>query len=149
MLPAVRVRGTCHVYQAVDLGFAVDLSRAEQIFAGDQLSQHFKKPRRAPEAQQLQRHSFRIAQGGFPVQIGAFRSEGPVEIVLWEFGAATIAYQIPIDCDYDELVGLCDSLWAHGEPHGAANGITAQVTSAGMNASAGARMNNGRFAAAG
>ena len=114
-LPAVRVRGTCHVYQAVDLGFAVDLSRAEQIFAGEQLSQHFKKPRRAPEAQQLQRHSFRIAQGGFPVQIGAFRSEGPVEVVLWEFGAATIAYQIPIDCEYEALVGLCDALWDNAE----------------------------------
>src|SRR3982074_3666995 len=35
------------------------------------------------------------------------------------------------------------------EPHGAAKGITAHVTSAGMNESAGARMNSGRFAADG
>src|SRR5688572_4835202 len=37
----------------------------------------------------------------------------------------------------------------HGESHGAANGMTAQVTSAGMNARAGASTNNGRFAADG
>ncbi len=109
----MRVVGTCHVYQAVDLGFAVDLSRAEQILAGDQLSRHFKKPRRAPEAQQLPRHSFRIAQGGFPVQVGAFRSEGPVEVALWEFGAASFGYRIPIDCELSELVPLCDALWDH------------------------------------
>jgi hypothetical protein len=80
------------VYLSVDLGFAIDLTRAEQIFSADQIQQNFKKPRRAPEAQQLQRHSLRVAQSGFPVQVGNFASEGPVEIVLWEFGAATIVW---------------------------------------------------------
>jgi plasmid stabilization system protein ParE len=111
----VRVRGTCHVYQAVDLGFAVDLARAEQILARDQIQQNFKKPRRAPEAQQLQRHSLRVAQSGFPVEIGAFRSEGPVEVVIWEFGAATMAYSIPIDAALADLVSLSDHLWDHPE----------------------------------
>lgn len=109
----MRVRGTCHVYQAVDLGFALDLARAEQILARDQIQQNFKKPRRAPEAQQLQRHSLRVAQSGFPVEIGAFRSEGPVEVVLWEFGAATMAYSIPIDAELADLVSLSDLLWDH------------------------------------
>jgi hypothetical protein len=111
----VRVRGTCHVYQAVDLGFAIDLARAEQILARDQIQQNFKKPRRAPEAQQLQRHSLRVAQSGFPVEIGVFRSEGPVEVVLWEFGAATMAYSIPIDAQLTQLISLSDLLWDHAE----------------------------------
>jgi hypothetical protein len=111
----VRVQGTCHVYQSTDLGFAIDLARAEQILAADQIQQNFKKPRRAPEAQQLQRHSLRVAQSGFPVDIGSFRSEGPVEIVLWEFGAATIVYSIPIDASLAELVPLSDLLWDHAE----------------------------------
>jgi hypothetical protein len=100
------------VYQAVDLGFAIDLGRAEQILAGDQkIQQTFKKPRRAPEAHQLQRHSLRIAQSGFPVEVGAMRTEGPVEIVLWEFGAASICYRIPIDAALADLVPLADLLW--------------------------------------
>jgi hypothetical protein len=107
----VRVRGTCHVYLAVDLGFAIDLAHAERILAADQIQQNFKKPRRAPEAQQLQRHSTRVAQSGFPVEVGKFRSQGPVEIVLWEFGAATIKYEIPLDCEYIDLVALSDQLW--------------------------------------
>jgi hypothetical protein len=49
------------------------------------------------------------------VDIGSFRSEGPVEIVLWEFGAATIAYSIPIDASLAELVPLSDLLWDHAE----------------------------------
>ena len=107
----MRVRGTCYVYQALDLGFAIDLAHVDRILAGDQIQQNFKKPRRAPEAQQLQRHSSRVAQSGFPVEVGSFRTEGPVEIVVWEFGAATIAYQIPIDVELAELVTLSDLLW--------------------------------------
>src|ERR1035437_9337806 len=41
------------------------------------------------------------------------------------------------------------SMTPHREPHGAANGITAHVMNAGTNESTGARMNSGRFAAAG
>jgi hypothetical protein len=110
-LGLVRVRGTCHVYQSVDLGFAIDLGRAEQTLAADQIQRNFKKPRRAPEAHQLQRHSLRVAQSGFPVEIGKFRSDGPVEIVLWEFGAATI----PIETTLAELVTLSDLLWDHAD----------------------------------
>lgn len=111
----MRVRGTCHVYQAIDLGFAVDLTRAEQILATDQLRQHFKKPRRAPEPKQLQRRSLRVAQGGSPIALGAFRTAAAVEIVLWEFGAATIGYEIPIDATLTELVALSDLLWDQPE----------------------------------
>ncbi len=111
----MRVRGTCHVYQALDLGFAIDLARADQILAADQIQQNFKKPRLAPEAQQLQRHSSRVAQSGFPVEIGAFRTEGPVEIVLWEFGAVSIDYRVPIDVELADLVSLSDLLWDNAD----------------------------------
>jgi hypothetical protein len=112
----VRVLGTCHVYQAIDLGFAIDLGHAERIISEDQkIQQTFKKPRRATEAAQLQRHSLRLAQSGFPVEVGSFRSEGPVEIVLWEFGAATIGYRIPIDGRLSDLVPLSDLLWDNAE----------------------------------
>ena len=103
------------MYQALDLGFAIDLAKAESILAADQIQRNFKKPRRAPEAYQLQRHSARVAQSGFPVEIGAFRTEGPVEIVIWEFGAATIGYRVPIDAELADLVMLSDQLWDHAE----------------------------------
>lgn len=109
----MRILGTGHVYQAIDLGFAIDLERAERLMSVDPIQQTFKRPRRATEASQLQRHSLRLAQSGFPVEIGKFRTVGPVDIVLWEFGAATIAYQIPIDAQLSDLVGLSDQLWDH------------------------------------
>ncbi len=103
------------MYQAIDLGFAIDLARAEGLLSVDPIQQNFKRPRRATEASQLPRHSLRVAQSGFPIQIGDFRTEGPVEIVLWEFGAATIGYRIPIDGTLDTLVPLSDQLWDHVE----------------------------------
>ncbi len=101
------------MYQAIDLGFAIDLEHAERLLSVDPIQQTFKKPRRATEAAQLQRHSLRTSQSGFPVQIGHFRTEGPVDIVLWEFGAATIGYKIPIDAALTDLVSLSDQLWDH------------------------------------
>ena len=111
----MRVRGTCHVYLAVDLGFAIDLGRAERIFAAEQIQQNFKKPKRAPEAAQLRRHSLRVAQSGFPVDVGGWRTDGPVEVVLWEFGACTFDYQIAVDADLADLVPLSDLLWDNAE----------------------------------
>ena len=107
----MRVRGTCHAYFAVDLGFGVDLARAEKLVASDSLRQTFKRPRRAPEAAQLRRHSLRVAQSGFPIEIGGWKTDGAVEVVVWEFAAATIDYRIQIDGELDELITLADLLW--------------------------------------
>src|SRR5204862_3850919 len=43
------------------------------------------------------------------------RTEGPVEVVLWEFGAASICYRIPIDGMLADLVPLADLLWDNPE----------------------------------
>lgn len=107
----MRVRGTCHAYFAVDLGFGVDLVRAEKLVAAESLRQTFKRPRRAPEAARLRRHSLRLAQSGFPIEIGGWKTDGAVEVVLWEFAAATIDYRIQIDGELDELITLSDLLW--------------------------------------
>ena len=103
------------MYLAIDVGFAVDLGRAEHILAAEQLPQGFKKPRRAPEPAQLRRHSARVSQSGDSVCVGRFRSEPAVEIAVWEFGAASIRYRIPLDAELAELAVLSDSLWDNQE----------------------------------
>ena len=107
----MRVKGVCHAYFAVDLGFGVDLARAEKAIAAESLRQTFKRPRRAPEAAQLRRHSLRVAQSGFPIEIGGWKTDSAVEVVVWEFAAATIDYRIPIDAELGDLVALADLLW--------------------------------------
>jgi len=111
----MRVSGTCHVYFTLDIGFAVELSRVESLLAEEQLGQSFKRPRRAPEASQLPRHSTRMLQRGVGMTIGRFATDPSVEITIWEFGAATVAYRVAIDNELDELVPLADQLWDHPE----------------------------------
>jgi hypothetical protein len=105
------VRGTCRVYFAIDLGFAIDLTRVEHALAPGPLQQTFKKPRRAPEPAQLARRSARVTQEAQPIEIGAFRTAATAEVTLWEFGAATITYRIAIDAGFSELAALSDALW--------------------------------------
>lgn len=107
----MRVRGTCHAYFAVDLGFGVDLARAEKVIATEAMRQTFKRPRRAPEAAQLRRTSLRVVQAAAPIELGGWRTEATVEIVVWEFAAATIDYRIAVDGELAELVTLSDLLW--------------------------------------
>lgn len=107
----MRVHGVCHVYLATDLGFAIDVARAEHMLGRDQIAQNFRRPRLVPEPAQLQRHSFRVAQPGAQVQVGAFGTRAAVEITLWEFGAATFRYQIPVDHELPALIPLSDALW--------------------------------------
>lgn len=107
----MHVRGACHVYLAVDIGFAIDLGSADRLLASRQIVQTFRKPRRAPEPGQLARRALRVAQSGSPVSIGPFITEPTVEIALWEFGAVAIRYAIPIDTELTGLVALSDMLW--------------------------------------
>jgi hypothetical protein len=111
----MRVTGTCHVYFAFDIGFAVALQHAEELLAEPKIGKVFKRPRRAPEAAQLPRHATRMTQAGTIIALGAFATDGNVELTLWEFGAATVAYAIPLDAPLDALISLADALWDHHE----------------------------------
>jgi hypothetical protein len=99
------------VYLAVDIGFAIDLGKADRLLTSGQIVQNFKKPRRAPEPGQLARRALRVALSGSPVSIGSFVTEAAVEIALWEFGAVAIRYRIPVDTELAGLVPLSDMLW--------------------------------------
>jgi hypothetical protein len=103
------------VYFAFDIGFAVGLSDADTLLAEPKIGTVFKRPRRAPEAAQLPRHATRVTQAGTSIALGAFRTDGNVELTLWEFGAATVAYSVPLDAPLETLVTLADTLWDHPE----------------------------------
>jgi hypothetical protein len=109
----MHVTGTCHIYFAFDVGFAVELAQVERLVAEDKLGQAFKRPRRAPEAAQLPRHSARVTQRGSGITVLGFETNRNVEITVWEFGAATVAYRAPINAELASLVGLADELWDH------------------------------------
>jgi hypothetical protein len=109
----MRVTGTCHIYFTFDIGFAVGLAHVERLVAEDKLGQAFKRPRRAPEASQLPRHSARLMQRGATIAIETFLIDPNVEITIWEFGAATVAYRARVDAELTELVTLADELWDH------------------------------------
>ena len=110
----MRVRGTCHVLLAFDLGFAIDLDRAEARIRDDKLREQFANPRRAPEAARPRsRHPLRVSQPGAPVVVGARATEPDVRVMMYEFAAAVVAYRIPVEGELDELVALANELWDH------------------------------------
>ena len=112
----VRVRGICHVYLAVDIGFGIHLGTAERLLSNNPIQLSLKRPRRAPEPAQFERGSARVSQAGTSVDLGhGFHTEDTVEIALYEFGAATIGYRISLDSELERLVLLSDSLWDNKE----------------------------------
>ena len=107
----MRVRGTCHVILAYELGFAIDLSRAEALLGA--APRPFKRPRRVPEAARLRNPPLALTQISRPVELTGHRTDEAVSVLVWDLGALSLSYSIPIDGTLDDLVTLSDALWGH------------------------------------
>lgn len=88
--------GEIYLYQAYDVAFQIDLVRAERS-----LQQGIERPQLAKERRQPQWFGYdpppvRITQSVAPIALAGFESDPAVEITLWDFGAVSVAYRLPI-----------------------------------------------------
>lgn len=92
---------------AYDVGMGIDLDAAQRVLSGmvkrEELSHH---QRRGPAYLQFSPPPLRVDQPGPPVSLGGpsasaepatpRQTVGPVELTLFDFGAISVAYQIPL-----------------------------------------------------
>jgi hypothetical protein len=107
----MRVRGSCYVILAHDVGFAIDLVKAESALRAELQGLQFKNPRRVPEAARLRTPPLRMVQAGGSVAVGEHRTDEAVTLMLHEFGGASVVYRIPIAGELESLVAMSDLLW--------------------------------------
>lgn len=112
-------RGACVAMFAYDVGFAVDLDAAEGRIASradvDGHRETILHRRRAPryfEYRPLPLAVTRAWRGG---RVAGFEVPPLVEMTVWDFGAVSVAYSVPLSCGFERLLDLADGLYENEE----------------------------------
>src|SRR5438477_1963091 len=84
--------GACHILFAYDIGFAIDLNHAERLITEQKHRATIRHKRRAPQSFQYQPPPLRITLSGTPIEVANTRTSEGLEIVLYDFGSASVAY---------------------------------------------------------
>jgi len=107
-------RGTCYVLFAYDIGLAIDLDVAQRRITADQQRQMLRHKRRAPYYFTYQPAPVRVTQRAASVAVGRFATEPSFDAVIYDFGAVSVQYSIPLSGTLADLRGLADELY-HNE----------------------------------
>ncbi len=104
-------KGTCYLLFAYDVARAIDLDQAERHVVAMKQREVWKHGRRAPKYFEYQPPPLRITQDVTPMVIGDYRSGANVDLVLYEFGAVSVVYTIPLGGALSALLTLSNDLY--------------------------------------
>ncbi len=102
-------RGTVYVYTAFDVGHGIDLNEAERRIRGQR--DFLKRLRRTPKYFDYQPPPVRTIQSAAPRALGRFFTANQVDLVLYDFGAVSVAHAVFVDAaSIPELIDLSIAL---------------------------------------
>jgi len=104
-------RGTCYVLFAYDIAFSIDLNLAERRIKDVTQRETIKHKRRAPQYFQYQPPPLRVTHGVESLAIGNFHTNPVVDIVLYDFGGASVVYSISLEGPLSHLLSLSHDLY--------------------------------------
>src|SRR2546430_3180599 len=96
MAPPIIAEGTCYVLFAYDVAHAFDLAAAERRLASATQRQTVKQKRRAPAFFEYDPAPLRVTEPAEALAIGEHITAPSVEFVLYDFGAVSVSYAIPL-----------------------------------------------------
>ncbi|OOO02852.1 MAG: hypothetical protein USCGTAYLOR_00913 [Chromatiales bacterium USCg_Taylor] len=105
--------GNCYALFAFDVAVAIDLDRTQRIVATERAALRHK--RRAPRYFDYQPAPLRVSEETTPLMLGAIETRSNVDLVLYDFGAVSVAYSIPLIGPFDFLLDLSETLYANAE----------------------------------
>ncbi|NIN71792.1 MAG: hypothetical protein GTO46_07635 [Gemmatimonadetes bacterium] len=108
-------RGECLVIFAYDVAPYIDLGLCERRIAATSHRQRIAKKRRALEYFEYRPAPLVVTLNAKPVRVGTRQTEPSVELVVYDFGAVTLTYSIPIQGTLSELVELSCGIYEGDE----------------------------------
>jgi len=105
----IRLEGVCQVLFAHDLALAIDLEEAERLIASAGPAperQTLKHTRHAPASFEYRPAPLRVSEPAGSMRIGRFELAPDVDVVLFDFGAVSVRYNIPFAGSLDDLRDL-------------------------------------------
>ena len=105
------VRGCCHLYYALDIGFAVDLKQCAGLIQEAREGGGFRHHARAPAYLNLRPAPVRISQTIEPIRGRTFSTEDTVTITVYDFGAVSVEYLVPFEGTFGQMAALSSDLY--------------------------------------
>ena len=91
-----------HPIFTFEVAQSIDLDQTERVLAGAERPA-FRHRGRATSLFQYRPAPLRVAVEGARLTVGRWQTDAVVDLVLFDFGAASVAYSLPVDGDLDEL----------------------------------------------
>lgn len=104
-------RGVAHLLYAYEVGQAIDLDESERRIKAMTERASLKHKRRAPRYFEYRPAPLRVIQTSEPVEFGSYRTARHVDAVLFDFGAVSVTYALPLQGGLSDLVDLSVELY--------------------------------------
>lgn len=104
-------RGVCHALFAYDVGQQIDLDAAERLITTGSQRERIRRQKRAPRYFAFEPEPLRVTQAAEALVIGAHRTQPFVDLILYDFGAVSVTYSIPLAGPLAPLVELAEELY--------------------------------------
>jgi len=106
--------GCAYALFVYDFGFAIDLNAAERLLSLE-TTQRKTIPQKRPTPSYFNYSPLPlgVTHGSAPLPIGGFRTDAAVDAVLYDFGAVSVTYRIPLTGRLGELLQLSAELYDH------------------------------------
>src|SRR5881227_129432 len=98
--PAVEpviAKGSCFPMFAYEVAQAINLDEAERRLLAGAERQTIKQKRRAPASFEYRPAPLRVTRSGEVHALGTYRTAPALELVLYDFGAISVSYAVPIE----------------------------------------------------
>jgi flagellar motility protein MotE (MotC chaperone) len=103
--------GVAFVQFAYDVGMAIGLDAAEKSVNASTERAPIPHQRRAPKYFEFQPYPLRVTRASEPLTIGAWKTLPTVETTVFDFGAVSVTYQIPLSGEFAALARLSELLY--------------------------------------
>jgi hypothetical protein len=108
------LEGEAHLLFAFDIGLAIELDEAERMLTaagGVEGRESIGTAQRTPEYFEFRPAPLRVARDVPGLTVGGREIDPRVECVLYDFGAVSLSYRLPISGPLEGLVALADELY--------------------------------------
>jgi hypothetical protein len=104
-------RGLCHVMFAYDAARSINLDAAEKRIHETSERRTISHKRRTPSYFEYQPPPLQVSYGITPLKIEPFLARPNVDLILYDFGAISVVYSIPIEGTFEKLLSLSEELY--------------------------------------
>lgn len=115
MTAAPTPHGVCSALFAYDVGLAIDLDGAERRVREATERSGIRARRRTPPYFEFRPAPLRVAQDIASLALGAFRTEARIEVTLFDFGAVSVCYRIPVPGRLEDMRTLAEALFENAD----------------------------------